>query len=924
MNTILLRLLNIKSSEAWLVRNLFLMQLFQSIGIAMLLPLANALFLAQFNVEELPKVYMLSAIVLILVNYIYSKLEHHIPIQKLILYILFFAALSIFIIRWMIYSVQYEYAPVVALIWYQVIYMLCGSSFWGLASLVFDLRESKRTFGILSAGDTPAKLLGYLSVSGFAASVGIKNFLFISVVCFFISFLFMRTIIRSGKIDFDELAHKASHKEPLRALPSPGPLEMIKSFFGNNLILLISILSFIVIASLTVIDFTFLSEVSMKYHNDVALATFLGYFFALSRGFAILAKITLTSRIERQLGIKRSLLLLPLLLIAFTIFILLSEQFSKTLSFYLYIFASMVVITEVLKSVLQEPLVLVLFQPLKPVMRLKGHLIAKGIMAPLGLFFAGLFIYINVQMIGGMHIAKTCLLLLMLCSIWLIIVHLIDRQYVTSLLESLRTGFFRGNFILNNDDAVKSILKEKMKSSKNLEVIYAADMLEHSDPPAFEEEVLGLLDHPHPDIRKFALKKITERKLSKAVFRIKTLVDAPLQDDIKIECLSTLSHLEEDRSDALVSYLDHSSPEIQKQAMLALFTTGDISSVIVAGKRLIEWMNSNSSLQRMQAAEAIGSIADKNFYASLATLMNDPSPEVEIKAIEAAGKIKNARLIPLLIEKLQTSGTARYARRALSECGEEVLEHPLLANNVQEVDRKTLLHYIHIATNIRGEKAKAFLEKILKTRKHLKHEAIGALYDLNYSVASHMKSHMLELIQREVDITREQIDYLNVFSVSDDTKILANALLTELQTSETSIFYLFSFLYDRQKFQEAYRNIQSGQKENIANAIEIVDLGVSKKICSKFIPVIEYLHLNDRSSHPKPSRDEKFQYMRTIAGDTSNTFNSWTRAIAIYLMNITDYEETLLFLQNFSPDREFILEETMDFVLSKQVKYAAD
>ena len=110
MNQTILKLLNIKPTEVWLVKNLFILNLFQSIGMAMLFTLSNALFLAQFDVSELPRIYMLSAIILLLANFIYAKLEHKIPIQKLILYVLLLAVVSILLLRLMIYRMHYEFA----------------------------------------------------------------------------------------------------------------------------------------------------------------------------------------------------------------------------------------------------------------------------------------------------------------------------------------------------------------------------------------------------------------------------------------------------------------------------------------------------------------------------------------------------------------------------------------------------------------------------------------------------------------------------------------------------------------------------------------------------------------------------------------------------------------------------------------------
>jgi hypothetical protein len=84
MKNTVLRLLNLRSSEVWLVRNLFLVQLFQGIGIAYLFTSANALFLTQYPVDELPKAFMLSAVILLAVNYVYGKIEHRVPVQRLI------------------------------------------------------------------------------------------------------------------------------------------------------------------------------------------------------------------------------------------------------------------------------------------------------------------------------------------------------------------------------------------------------------------------------------------------------------------------------------------------------------------------------------------------------------------------------------------------------------------------------------------------------------------------------------------------------------------------------------------------------------------------------------------------------------------------------------------------------------------------
>jgi hypothetical protein len=72
MKNRILQLFNIRKSEAWLVSNLFWMQFFQGVGVAVFNTVAFAMFLEHFSVNELPKVSILSA----------SIVAHRISLQQ--------------------------------------------------------------------------------------------------------------------------------------------------------------------------------------------------------------------------------------------------------------------------------------------------------------------------------------------------------------------------------------------------------------------------------------------------------------------------------------------------------------------------------------------------------------------------------------------------------------------------------------------------------------------------------------------------------------------------------------------------------------------------------------------------------------------------------------------------------------------------
>ena len=86
----LLHLLNIRPDEAWVVSNLFWLQFFQGMGVAIFNVSAFTLFLEHFEVVSLSKVYIFSGFLLFITGYIYTKFEHSLHIKKLVFGVILF------------------------------------------------------------------------------------------------------------------------------------------------------------------------------------------------------------------------------------------------------------------------------------------------------------------------------------------------------------------------------------------------------------------------------------------------------------------------------------------------------------------------------------------------------------------------------------------------------------------------------------------------------------------------------------------------------------------------------------------------------------------------------------------------------------------------------------------------------------------
>ncbi|HMJ48794.1 MAG TPA: hypothetical protein VK498_15790, partial [Ferruginibacter sp.] len=98
-NNFWLKVFNVRPDESWLVKKVFFLQFLQGAGLAFFFTASFALFLAKFEITELPYVFIYSALLLWVAVYYYSKLEHRFTTGKLAMIITIFMAISMLVFR---------------------------------------------------------------------------------------------------------------------------------------------------------------------------------------------------------------------------------------------------------------------------------------------------------------------------------------------------------------------------------------------------------------------------------------------------------------------------------------------------------------------------------------------------------------------------------------------------------------------------------------------------------------------------------------------------------------------------------------------------------------------------------------------------------------------------------------------------------
>lgn len=918
-------LLNMREDEVPLVGNFFFLNFFQGIGLAFFFTTANALFLAEYKVIYLTYVYMASAVLLLFSGRIYAYLEERLPMKKLMPAVLLFLAISPLVFLYGTFALKAIWLPFVLMMWHRLMYLLNNLEFWGISAVVFDVRQSKRLFGLISAGDKPAKLLGYLAVSALVPFIGIENLLIISSLSFFAAFLVFRKLdhIIHSKIEGE---HEHYHREERPT----GGLTYLKKFFGNNFIFVISSLSFLVIIALTFIDYSFLTGVKHKFKTEEEFANFFGLFFGLGNAITIVTKLFFSGRIINQIGIKKALMVLPGLLLITSLCIILTGFFTSVEQVYFWLFGIMMLISEVFKYSLHEPVFLTLFQPLNRHQRLHGHTIVKGFIDPIGLGIAGLILAGFTFLHGGIDLQYSNYFLFALIAGWIVTVLFTSHRYVEVLKSAINHRILAGSEIAVSDRATLKIIYEKIESDYPEDIISALELLEKlHDKHDLEQLVIKLLHHQSREVRIFALKKVGKDQIKAAEESLKTIIENSSDEEEKEIAIRAYSKIAEDAIEFLFPYLDSSSGWVKRGTITGLLKSGGVEATVMAGQKLLEFTTSKSKEDKILAAQIIGDLEIKNFYRPILRFLNDDSDEVKTEAIISAGKIKNQKLLPELISFVKNPGYQNVALNALVAYQDQAV--PVIADSMKNGKVNSIKLPILLVQALGGIRSSNSISFLLQQLKYpavkVRLQVVRSLRRLDFVAAEHQKPLIEEVLEDEFN----RINFCraaNYKSLRDSRNdLFLNSLVLEINLSKENIFLLLSFLFESKPIIKAHETLMFDDREEHANALEMLENLLPRRWYVLLLPVLEDVLLhwqtNRLEKHDPNFRKSKLEFLTEIIFKGKSSFTRLTVATAINELPETINRNLLEKLIEYALNEDTIISEASIIKLRELNKNAA-
>ena len=136
-------------------------------------PMTRSLFVYHLDADQLPLLYMLVALVVGIFVLFYIRFSSNVSLDRLIFWTTLFLAGNLLFFRWLLnLNLNSPLLYYVLFIWASIYGVLTTTQFWLLANYLFNAREAKRLFPLLTASAIFGGIMGGYFTRLLATGIG--------------------------------------------------------------------------------------------------------------------------------------------------------------------------------------------------------------------------------------------------------------------------------------------------------------------------------------------------------------------------------------------------------------------------------------------------------------------------------------------------------------------------------------------------------------------------------------------------------------------------------------------------------------------------------------------------------------------------------------------------------------------------------
>ncbi|MGG6296107.1 MFS transporter [Leptolyngbya sp. AN02str] len=827
--------LNLRPEESERTFLMFAYYTATSIGILWLEVSVAALFLDEYGAESLPWIYIVSAGIGTVLGSFYSLLQKFLPLRRTIVIIAVLMALPLPLLR-----IGLDTAVLVGLtvflmrLWMEAIYILNELNTSITANQLFNIREIKRTFPLISSGVLAADVVSGLSFPILRQWIGLPNVILMACLLLFIG---------AGILYYlSQTYHQFFPDSPKRRLEERQPDFTTRRLKGPMQRYVVLLVAFFVMAQVLwlLLDFQYLAQ--LERNMDVStIADFLAFFSAILGAFELAVQWFVSSRMIERLGVFIVTMSSPAL-----IFVVSALSLGGVFS----IFWGMIVlrfVDELLRYTLLASTGPVLFQPIPDINRSRMQSFVRGIAEPISSGMIGVVmlgvIWVCRRLLGpageetiqqGQSLAF--LGVIALCSLaWLLTVWRLRSRYLNLLVMTAA----RGELSLSEVDlrSFKRQIADAMGERNEDDQKACVELLMHLDPKNVSEVLAPLLSQLSPELQRMSLKAMNEVPNPAYLDNVRSLIEQRPTPEVLALALRYVWLTETDPNiDQLRDYLAPDvDPEVRGTAASLMLRRGNPQQKAEATDTLRRMLTHKRERERVMGCRALGeALYLQALRLYIRPLLQDESLRVRCALLEAIAATRLEEFYPSLLRGLQYKSTREAAMEALVRLGDDAI--PLLVSLGEDIYKPELLRTCawktlgqigsveainalvsHMMTAW-GTTRRSIMRILLKLPNESGIDAVADLLG---------RSGIEMLINQELSFVGQV--YASVLDLDPqvvqgrEAELLRRSLFDLVEDAKQRIFLLMRFLYSSGTIQAAAFNLQSDSSENNARGLEILD-----------------------------------------------------------------------------------------------------
>ena len=846
----LLQWLNLRPEEGERTWLMFAFYTTVSVGLRWAEDSTVALFLDEYGAGPLPWMYIASAFMSMGLVFAYSWLQKIFPLRWVIVAIAPCMVLPLILIVSLRGGVHISFVTVALAfllrLWVDAIYVINDLNTSIVANQLFNIREIKRTYPLVSSGLLVADVISGFSLPWMLQFIKLEQVILIACAVIVLGTGILFYLSHQYRATFPDAPQRViPHEQATRHRRLEAPLKKytLQLFAFVGLLQVIGLL----------VDFQYLRELNVSL-NSRELASFLGLFGGIVGLCELITQWFISSRVTERFGVFLTAALLPIAVgfILPGVITLLNLIPAVQAQGFFWGLVGLKFSDELLRYTFVVSSGPVLYQPIPERIRSRTQTLSGGTAEAIATGLAGIIILVTV-LISNQFIPpqfhKWVLVLetMLIAAACLKVVMVLRSRYVDLLVLSAERGELSAANVgvrFFHQGVIKALSEKGTVADKSS----CIELLAQIDPQGAAQVLAPLLIKLPPDLQRQSLEVMLIANVNPIYgLEVRALLEQPsgtVDPEVFALALRYVWLAETNPNLSLLEeYLQprHHSL-IRATAAALILRQGTPLQKIAATKTMRRMLTHKQERERVNGVRALReAVYLQALRIHIPKLLQDESLRVRCAVLEMIAATRLEEYYSALIGALYYKSTRTTAMRALIKLENEALEMLLdLATNIYKPEVVRMYAWRTIAQIATLEAMETLWLQLEISWGATRHQILRSLLKINQqpestSIDTFHHSQVENLIEQELKFLAEiyaaYLDFQPPQILGNEessrilliTKLLQDALQEVEMDVKERLLLLLKLLYSPEKMQAAAFNLKSQSGANLAQGLEILD-----------------------------------------------------------------------------------------------------